>query len=282
MRLLALATAGPIASVGLSLPDGSLDVVALGAGAERGRGVTPAVHRLLERHGLAARDLEGVVVEVGPGSFTGVRVGVATAKALALGLGVRIVGICSLDALAWACGPTEDAVLALRDARAGEAYFAIYRPRFAAAPPPPVGPPRPESPSSPAAPSGTAAPSGAAAPSGTAAPSGAMESARPAPLALGRLCKPTRGTAATIRTFVEERGLLRVLACGEDAERLAVTLPLAGLLCGVRTPTVGPADLLSLAVPRFHAGTTDDPDALAPLYLQPSTPERRLAEGRAP
>jgi len=228
MRLIALATAGPIASVGLSLRDGSLDVVALGAGAERGRGVTPAVHRLLERHGLLPKDLDGVVVEVGPGSFTGVRVGVATAKALALGLGVRIVGVGSLDALALACGPTDDAVLALRDARAG-----------------------------------------------------AAEPARSAPIALGRLCKPTRGTAATIRTFVGERGLAKVLACGEDAERLAVTLPLEGLLCGVRTPAVGPADLLALATPRFYAGTTDDADALAPLYLQPSTPERRLAEGRA-
>lgn len=251
MRLLALATAGPIASVGLSLPDGTLDVVPLGAGAERGRGVTPAVHALLERHGLAPTDLGGIVVEVGPGSFTGVRVGVATAKALALGLGVGIVGIGSLDALALACGPTDDAVLALRDARAGEAYFAIYRPKIVATAPSP-------------------------------APSGPAVPAPPATIALGRLCKPTRGTAATIRAFVEERGLARVLACGEDAERLAVTLPLTGLLCGVRTPTVGPRELLALAAPRFHAGTTDDPDALAPLYLQPSTPERRLAEGRAP
>lgn len=245
MRLLALATAGPVASVGLTLPDGGLDVVALGTGAERGRGVTPAVSLLLARHGLSPADLDGVVVEVGPGSFTGVRVGVATAKALALGLGVGIVGIGSLDALVVACGPADDAILALRDARAGEAYFALYRP------PPP-------------------------APSSSSPPSTPPR----APLALGRLCKPTRGTAATIRTFVEERGLTRVLACGEDAERLAVTLPLAGLLAGVRTPTVGPKELTALAAPRFLAGTTDDPDALAPLYLQPSTPERRLLEGR--
>jgi len=245
MRLLALATAGPLASVGLSLPDGTLDVVALGTGAERGRGVTPAVQGLLARHGLSPTDLDGIVVEVGPGSFTGVRVGVATAKALALGLSRGIVGIGSLDALVVACGSTDDPILALRDARAGEAYFALYRP------PPP-------------APSSSPAPSALG------------------PIALGRLCKSTRGTAATIRTFVEERGIARVLACGEDAEKLAVTLPLTGLLAGVRTPAVGPRELLALAAPRFAAGTTDDPDALAPLYLQPSTPERRLLEGRAP
>ena len=245
MRLLALATAGPLASVGLSLPDGTLDVVALGTGAERGRGVTPAVQGLLARHGLSPTDLDGIVVEVGPGSFTGVRVGVATAKALALGLSRGIVGIGSLDALVVACGSTDDPILALRDARAGEAYFALYRP------PPP-------------------------------APSSSLTPSALGPIALGRLCKPTRGTAATIRTFVEERGIARVLACGEDAEKLAVTLPLTGLLAGVRTPAVGPRELLALAAPRFAAGTTDDPDALAPLYLQPSTPERRLLEGRAP
>lgn len=255
MRLLALATAGPLASVGLSLPDGTLDVVALGTGAERGRGVTPAVQGLLARHGLSPTDLDGIVVEVGPGSFTGVRVGVATAKALALGLSRGIVGIGSLDALVVACGPTDDPILALRDARAGEAYFALYRP------PPPAPSSSPPS-SSPRSSSSTPSALG--------------------PIALGRLCKPTRGTAATIRTFVEERGIARVLACGEDAEKLAVTLPLTGLLAGVRTPAVGPRELLALAAPRFAAGTTDDPDALAPLYLQPSTPERRLLEGRAP
>jgi hypothetical protein len=68
-----------------------------------------------------------------------------------------------------------------------------------------------------------------------------------------------------------------VIAVGEDAERLAITLPLAGLLAGVRTPTAGPEAVLAVALPRFRAGTTDDAAALAPSYLQPSTPEARLA-----
>ena len=71
--------------------------------------------------------------------------------------------------------------------------------------------------------------------------------------------------------------LRKVLAVGEDAERLALTLELHGCLAGVRGPVAGPAEVLALALPRFLAGTTDDPDTLAPLYLQPSTPERRLA-----
>src|SRR5262245_47841208 len=87
---LALATSGPFPSVGLWLGranDPTIDVVSLGQGAERGRGVTPAIASLLERHRLSPRDLAGIAVDLGPGSFTGSRVGVATAKGLALACG---------------------------------------------------------------------------------------------------------------------------------------------------------------------------------------------------
>lgn len=236
MRILALATAGPFASVGYSDGRAPPESIPLGDGAERGRGILREIERLLVERGLGRGDLEGVAVEVGPGSFTGVRVGVATAKALAMGLSIPVVGVVSLDALALAAGPTEREILALRDARAGEAFFAIYRP-----------------------------------------PAPGDDSAAPP----RRLGKPTRGTAATILEYLAERGISKVLAVGEDAERLALTLPLTGCLAGVRTPAVTPVEILSLAHPRFVAGTTDDADALAPLYLQPSTPEKRLAEKQA-
>jgi tRNA threonylcarbamoyladenosine biosynthesis protein TsaB len=239
VAILALSTSGPHAAVGLRTDDGRVALRPLGSGAERGRGVVPTVDALLRDAGLAARDLKGVAVDVGPGSFTGVRVGVATAKALAAGLGVPVVGVTSLDALAVAAGPAEHPLLVLRDARAGEAYFALYR-------------------------------------------------ALPAPLAPGapavspphRVSRPARGRAQDIAAALEERSIAKVLAVGEDAERLAVTLPLTGLLAGVRTPDAGPEAVLSLALPRFEAGTVDDAEALAPRYLQPSTPERRLEEAK--
>ena len=196
----------------------------------------------MTERGVSRRELEGVAVEVGPGSFTGVRVGVATAKAIALGLSIPIVGVVSLDALALAAGPSDREILALRDARSGEAFFAIYR----------------------------ANPS----------PEGGTSDTGPFALPM-RLQKPTRGPAALIRQYLEERGISKVLAVGEDAERLAITLPLAGLLAGVRTTPVTPAEILAWAQPRFENGTTDDPDAIAPLYLQPSTPEKLLAEKAA-
>ncbi len=234
MRILALATAGPFASVGFADGASAPVIASLGDGTERGRGILREIDRLLTGLGVTRRDLEGVAVEVGPGSFTGVRVGVSTAKAIAFGLTIPIVGIVSLDALALAAGPTDREILSLRDARSGEAFFAIYRAN---------------------------------------APSDDGSLALPK-----RLQKPTRGPAALIRQYLDERAISKVLAVGEDAERLALTLPLSGLLAGVRTPPVTPAEVLAWARPRFENGTTDDADAIAPLYLQPSTPEKLLAE----
>jgi tRNA A37 threonylcarbamoyladenosine modification protein TsaB len=155
-----------------------------------------------------------------------------------MALEIPVVGVVSLEALVVAAGPAGATVLALRDARAGEAYFGLWK--------------------------------------------GIDEAPEPgAPLAtpLHRLMKPTRGRAVDVMTALSERGIERVLAVGEDAERLAVTLPLQGCLAGVRTPDAGPEAVLSLALPRFAAGTVDDADALAPRYLQPSTPELRLKKG---
>jgi tRNA threonylcarbamoyladenosine biosynthesis protein TsaB len=240
---LALATSGPFPSVGLAILGSAhppIDVVSLGAGAERGRGLTPAIAALLERHGLAPSQLAGIAVDVGPGSFTGSRVGVATAKGLAMACGIPLVAVSSLEALALAAGPASVPLLTMRDARSGEAYFALW--------------------------------------------TAAVESSEGRPLddtpRPQRIARPSRGTAAAIRSTLEERGITKVIAVGEDAERLAITLPLTGLLAGCRTDAVGPEVVLRLALPRFLAGTVDDADSLAPLYMMPSTPEMRLTGER--
>lgn len=75
----------------------------------------------LQTHGVSFADVSRIGVGVGPGSFTGLRVGVATARALALGSGAELVAVRSLAALAWPFG--EDAVAAAIDARRGEVFF---------------------------------------------------------------------------------------------------------------------------------------------------------------
>lgn len=133
--LLVLATTGPEAEVGLALPTGSagwrLARERLGAGAARGRELLPAVQRLLGAAGLAPRDLAAVLVDRGPGSFTGVRLGVTAAKGLALGLAIPAVGVESLEAIAHAAPPGL-AVLAVRDAGRGTVYAALFGPAPAA------------------------------------------------------------------------------------------------------------------------------------------------------
>jgi tRNA threonylcarbamoyladenosine biosynthesis protein TsaB len=71
-----------------------------------------------------------IAVGIGPGSFTGLRIGVATARALSAGLGLPAVGVCTLDAVGRALGEPGDgrARLAVLDARRGEVFAALYAP----------------------------------------------------------------------------------------------------------------------------------------------------------
>ena len=97
------------------------------AGVRRHDDVAPAVERLLEWTGIELGHVAGVAVGIGPGLFTGLRVGVEAAKTLAQVLRVPIVGVSSLDVLAFAVRTTRRRIGAVLDARRGEVFFAFYR-----------------------------------------------------------------------------------------------------------------------------------------------------------
>jgi len=85
---------------------------------------------LLAEAGLRFADVQRIAVGLGPGTFTGLRIGVATARALAQGSGAELVGVSTLRALALAAEPAAPAgsgVLAVIDARRGEAFAAGWR-----------------------------------------------------------------------------------------------------------------------------------------------------------
>ena len=87
----------------------------------------PELDRLLRELGAKPAEIGGVLVGTGPGSYTGLRVGIATALGIARGSGARLRGVPSFETLCWAeLRPGEEGSVLL-DARAGEIYFARYR-----------------------------------------------------------------------------------------------------------------------------------------------------------
>lgn len=126
MNLLAIDTASTRLQLGLLQDDGSIDgrvdtlVEEMAQGhAER---IFPAIAELLATGGLAYADLDRLAVTTGPGSFTGLRIGLAAARGLALALGIPAVGVPSLQAISLRGAPHQPVIVQL-DARRGEAWF---------------------------------------------------------------------------------------------------------------------------------------------------------------
>ena len=126
--VLAIDTATPAVTAGVLRVDGdAVQVLAEQvtvdprAHAER---LTPNIVDAIADAGVSVDQLDAVVVGCGPGPFTGLRVGMATAAAFGHALGVAVRGVCSLDAIA--VGTTGD-VLVVTDARRREVYWARYR-----------------------------------------------------------------------------------------------------------------------------------------------------------
>ncbi|MGI5481195.1 tRNA (adenosine(37)-N6)-threonylcarbamoyltransferase complex dimerization subunit type 1 TsaB [Streptomyces lavendofoliae] len=126
MLLLAMDTATP--AVTAALHDGDRVVASSTQVDARRHGelLLPAVHRVLRDAGLKLDAVTGIVVGVGPGPYTGLRVGLVTAATFASALGgVPVHGLCTLDGLAYASGLQEPFVVAT-DARRKEVYWARY------------------------------------------------------------------------------------------------------------------------------------------------------------
>ena len=125
MAVLGIDTATPSTLVGLLRDDGSVVERRDGVG---GAGSRPNhAGRVLELVHEVVGDWDAVTriaVGVGPGGFTGLRIGLATARALAQGRGLELVAVSSLQALA--AGAGEDRVAAVLDARRGEVFAAVY------------------------------------------------------------------------------------------------------------------------------------------------------------
>ncbi len=126
--ILALETATSVLSVALLRGEQLIDDQRAGPGSAA-KTLLPAVDTLLERAGVRLEELDAFAVSIGPGSFTGLRVGIATAKGLAFGMEGCVVGVSTLAALARSAPPGsagDTTVVPMLDARRGEVYAAAY------------------------------------------------------------------------------------------------------------------------------------------------------------
>ncbi|MFI5004553.1 MAG: tRNA (adenosine(37)-N6)-threonylcarbamoyltransferase complex dimerization subunit type 1 TsaB [Solirubrobacterales bacterium] len=151
MIVLGFDTATPATAVGLRLADGTTlqgcDDPPAGERPGHTTRLLPLASQLLAQAGLRWRDLERIAVGLGPGTFTGLRIGIATARGLSQSLGVEVVGVSTLHVLAEAGlrgseggspareGGSSKGVLAVIDARRGEVFAAAYAADGELAPP---------------------------------------------------------------------------------------------------------------------------------------------------
>lgn len=124
---LGLDTATSFLSLALCSPEGTLAEFTERVERSHIQRLLPELERLFEKAGAAPAALEGIVVGVGPGSYTGLRVGLAAAQGLARGLGVPLVGGDTLAALAARGLATGQTGIAALEARRSNVYAAVFR-----------------------------------------------------------------------------------------------------------------------------------------------------------
>lgn len=131
MRALAVETSGTIGSVALVEDGRVLAEETFEKGLRHGQALVPAIRRVLAAAGLAKGAVDLFAAGTGPGSYTGLRVGIATAKTLAFALGKPLFGVPSFDAIAAAIPPElhRPAVVVAIEARKQHVYVARYAAR---------------------------------------------------------------------------------------------------------------------------------------------------------
>ena len=127
MRVLAVETSTLAGGVALVDGDRLVAEYVLDVSVTHSERLLATVDRVLADARWTPRDLEGLAVSIGPGSFTGLRIGVSTVKGLALALGLPVAAVPTLDAMAAAVPWTALPVCPVLDARRGEVYASLYR-----------------------------------------------------------------------------------------------------------------------------------------------------------
>lgn len=241
--VLGIESSGNTGSVALLGPRGMLGCLTFTSPSLYSQRLMPSVDWLASRAGVAAGDITGVAVARGPGSFTGLRIGMSVAKAIAYAAGASIVGVSTLEAMALGASagcPPGMPVCVLLDARQGQVYAGLYTVERRSAPRRVAG--------------------------------GSLQMPPPVPVALRpEFAGPLDEVCGWITgpTMFAGEGALRLEAALRDAlgDRF-VLAPSAQLL-----PSA--AEVAVLGALRLEDGGADDPALLVPEYLRRSYTEKR-------
>ncbi len=127
MKILGIDTATPIGSVALIDGESLIAEHTLNIVQAHSSRLMPAIDTVLKWGDITAAELDGCAVGIGPGSFTGIRIGIATIKSLCYALDKPIVGVSTLESIAYNLRWTEGIICPILDARRNEIYGAIFR-----------------------------------------------------------------------------------------------------------------------------------------------------------
>ena len=126
MKLLAVDTSGPVCGVAILTEQGICYDCAVNNRLTHSANLMPMIDHALQSTGLAIQDMDRIAVVTGPGSFTGVRIGVSTVKGIAHGAGKRCVAVDALEAMAAGITEFNGIICPIQDARAGQVYGSAF------------------------------------------------------------------------------------------------------------------------------------------------------------
>jgi tRNA threonylcarbamoyladenosine biosynthesis protein TsaB len=127
MKVLGIDTSTSCGSVGLIDDDSLIADYLLNIPVTHSERLLGAIELILREARCVLEDLEGWAISLGPGSFTGLRIGISTIKGLSFATQKPVAGVPTLDALAYLSSPTPYLICPILDARKGEVYTAFYR-----------------------------------------------------------------------------------------------------------------------------------------------------------
>lgn len=126
MKILAIETSSKICGVSILEDDNLIEKIELNNGLTHSESLMPVIDEIFKNTNLQLKDINLIVCDIGPGSFTGIRIGVATAKAFSDSLNINCVGVSSLEALAYNV-KDNGFICSIIDCKNDNCYYALYR-----------------------------------------------------------------------------------------------------------------------------------------------------------